>query len=235
MGARFSVLGLQWGHALPYLLLAITILAILTACQTPGREAMPLEEAKRVTASFTSSTFVPPPRTIKDITAILDQQKLADPEAAKQARAQADQPPPNSTNPDTLANFYYKRGVAAGEIGRSKQEIEDLTRAATFASRGMAADQIEILDKLATAELNGGNFARGLELYRRAIGKVRSSQRGWLIWINTALARQYALSGDLEDADAALWEAQMVFNESNRWPNQRPEWIASRTVTRGTL
>ncbi|MBI2458581.1 MAG: hypothetical protein HYV46_20935 [candidate division NC10 bacterium] len=47
---------------------------------------MSIEEAKRVTASFSGSSFVPPPRTITDITAILDQQKLADPAAAAQAQ-----------------------------------------------------------------------------------------------------------------------------------------------------
>jgi hypothetical protein len=111
---------------------------------------MSVEEARRVTASFTSSTFVPPPRTIKDITAILDQQKLADPEAARQARIQADQQPPNTTYPGALADFYHKRGLAAQEIGRAKQAIADLTQAATFASRGFAGTQVNILGVSAT-------------------------------------------------------------------------------------
>ena len=127
------MLGLRLVRALALLSPAVAILATLLACQTSGQLAMPVEEAKRVTASVTSSTFVPPPRTIKDITAILDQQKLADPEAARQTRDLADQAPPDTTNPGALADFYYRRGLAARDIGRAKQAIADLTQAAEYA------------------------------------------------------------------------------------------------------
>ena len=50
--------------------------ALLAGCQTP----LLLEEAKTVTATFEGKGFVAPPRTIKDITAILDQQDIAGPE-----------------------------------------------------------------------------------------------------------------------------------------------------------
>jgi len=193
---------------------------------------MSLEEAKRVTASFSASSFVPPPRTIKDITAILDQQKLADPAAAAQARARADQPPPKTTNPDTLADFYYKRGLAAREIGRAKQEIEDLTQAAAFASRGFAGMQLDIVKDLGYAEIQGGNFSRGLDYLRWAIGMAQQTgRRGTLINLHAILARMYALAGDLEAADNALQEAQSVFNESLRWRNLQPEWIATWNST----
>src|SRR4030095_7382267 len=100
------------------------VLGLLTAaCQS----AMSVEEAKKVTASFGGAAFVPPPRTINDITAILDQQRRTTPDVA--ARAQADKVPPGTTDPAMLARFYFKRGLAAGEIGRTKQEIDDLTKA----------------------------------------------------------------------------------------------------------
>ena len=57
---------------------------VLAACQTDGTSTpvVSLEEAKQITASFEGASFVPPPKTIYDITAILDEQKLADPDAA---------------------------------------------------------------------------------------------------------------------------------------------------------
>src|SRR5207247_584844 len=73
---------------------ALALALSLTACQT-APPAMDLAEAKRVTATF-SGAFVPPPRTIDDITAILDQQPRADPAAAERARARAGETPPST-------------------------------------------------------------------------------------------------------------------------------------------
>ena len=45
----------------PRLAAAVTVTAVLAACQTGGPQALSLEEAKRVTAGF-SGSFTPPPR-----------------------------------------------------------------------------------------------------------------------------------------------------------------------------
>src|SRR3989304_5560146 len=111
-----------------WILIVLVAAFLSTACQT----TMSVEEAKKVTAQFAGSAFVPPPRTIEDVTAILDQQKRADPKAAEAARAKADQPPPHTTDPNALVSFYFQRGLAAGVIGRAKQEIEDLTTALSY-------------------------------------------------------------------------------------------------------
>ena len=67
-------------------------------------KAEPVAAAKDVAA--VSRTFVAPPRTIADITAILDQDK---PDAAKIAERQADAEaaPPKSGSAADLAQFYY--------------------------------------------------------------------------------------------------------------------------------
>ncbi len=64
---------------------------VLTAYQHDDTStlAASLEEAKQITATLEDSTFTPPPRTIGDITAILDQQKLSDPKAVAKGRAEA--------------------------------------------------------------------------------------------------------------------------------------------------
>ena len=46
------------------------------ACQS----TVSIEEAKNITTSVNDAAFVPPPRSIRDITAILDEQELVDPE-----------------------------------------------------------------------------------------------------------------------------------------------------------
>ena len=136
----------------------------LSACQT----TMSIEEAKKVTAEFAGGAFVPPPRTIEDITAILDQQK-PDPQAAAAARARADQPAPQTNDQATLAKFYFDRALAAREIGRAKQELDDLSTALSHTGPGAAVADYEILFNLSLAELTGGNYSRSVEYRQRAI------------------------------------------------------------------
>ncbi|MBI4241093.1 MAG: hypothetical protein HY613_05195, partial [Candidatus Rokubacteria bacterium] len=202
------------GHSL------LSILAVglaAAACGTGGQMAMSVEEAKQVTASFTRGTFVPPPRTINDITAVLDQQKLADPAAMAKARAKADERAPDTTNPDTLAAFYYQRGLAAGVVGLVRQEIDDLTEAARWAERGSGRAEHEILFWLSIAEIHAGNFSRALEYTRRAVTKVPRFQEGWLVPLNASLVGHSARIGDMDAAAAALEAARRAFDASRVW------------------
>ncbi|MFQ5960261.1 MAG: CHAT domain-containing protein [Candidatus Methylomirabilales bacterium] len=202
----------------------VAFVPLLSACQS----TMSVEEAKKVTASFSGTSFVPPPRTINDITAILNQQKLADPEAATKARARADQPPPNTSNPATLADFYYQRGLAAREIGRAKQDIDDLTRALEWAGRGGSRKYHEIAWNLALAELLGGSFSSGEAHLQEAIATTPRDQRGKLVRVYMVLILLHAAAGDFEAADAAKRQLLALVAESRTWKNQRSEWIAFR-------
>ena len=76
--------------------------------------------------------FVPPPRTIADITAILDQQK-PDPAKAAALRAAADAQPAPGLAGRALADFLVKRAEAAELLGRTRQRLEDLRAALKLA------------------------------------------------------------------------------------------------------
>jgi len=69
-------------------------------------------------------TFVAPPRTIADITAILDSEK---PDAAKVAarKAAADASPPSNASATKLTEFYYDRGNARALLARNKEALAD--------------------------------------------------------------------------------------------------------------
>ena len=207
------------------LLLPVAIGALLAACQS----TMSVEEAKKVTAQFSRSSFVPPPRTITDITAILDRQRLADPEGAARARARADQPPPSTTNAATLAEFYYQRGLAAREIGRTSQEIDDLTAALDWAERGGWSPRAEwdtIAANLAWAELTGGKFSRAEAILQRLVATTPYSRRGTLIWVYNQRSFLYGAAGNIEAAEADTNELVKLVAESRTWQNQRSEWLA---------
>ena len=204
------------------LTLTLVLGLLVAACQS----AMSIEEAKKVAADFGGAGFVPPPRTINDITAILDQQKRIATEAT--ARKEADEAAPNTTDRATLAAFYFKRGRAAEEVGRAKQEIDDLTRALEYARPGGSPPIHEVLFYLGLAETRGGNLSRGIEYRRKAIEAAPSS--GWLLKLYSFLTVYYASTGDLVAAEAALTETSRLFYASLRTDTKPPEWLSARQV-----
>jgi hypothetical protein len=62
-----------------------------------------------------TASFVPPPHTIANIAAILDQEK-PDPAKANQRKADADAQPPAGAANAALVQFYCKRGQSAREL-----------------------------------------------------------------------------------------------------------------------
>src|SRR5262245_38846331 len=90
-------------------------------------------------ASITTSAlaqragFVAPPRTIADITSILDQEK---PDPAKRIRAEADASaePPAGADRATLKDFYFRRAQARASIGRLAHAIADCQQAIAHSS-----------------------------------------------------------------------------------------------------
>src|SRR4029450_7547149 len=179
---------------------------------------MSVDEAKKVTATFGGTAFVPPPRTINDITAILDQQKRTTPEGV--ARGQADEASPGTTDRDTLAAFYFKRALAAREIGRTKQEIAALTKAAEYAG---PRDSPDIYKNLSEAEWHGGNYSRAVEIRRQKAIEARLP-RGWQLTFYGNLAISEAYRGDVKAAEAALVEASRLYYELHRSDPNYPKW-----------
>jgi CHAT domain-containing protein len=189
----------------------------LTACQS----AMTVEEAKKVSAQFADKPFVPPPRTIRDITAILDRQSPADAAALKATLARLEQPPPATAGPSDLATFYRDRGSLAHELGRVRQAREDLGRAVEY-SRQARSSAAGALEGLARAEFNGGSISSAVTHLKEGIAEVPSFERGRLISFNALLAALVAQVGDLQAADAALGEMTAVLSQSAGWPDVSP-------------
>ena len=183
--------------------LALTlVLGFLTACQS----ATPGEEAKQISAA--AEAPVPPrPRTVTDIIGLLDQRKPDDSESAL-----AEEPPPGARLED-LADFYRQRGLAAGRIGRAKQEIDDLTRASEYLLQTVSPVS-SVYWPLALAEERGGNFFHHLQYLRKiyqpdVLHTYTSNDlnSGRSTWPNALLAIAYASIGDVRAAEAALNEA----------------------------
>src|SRR5258708_18984642 len=81
--------------------------------------------ASLTSAPSTGSSTGAPPRTVNDITGVLGAYK-PDPQRAAARKALADQPPPGGADGAALSNFYVERRVAARQVGRIAQQLEDL-------------------------------------------------------------------------------------------------------------
>src|ERR1700733_7046595 len=92
---------------------------ILIASRAEEQDTTALHQPKAAPGHF---AFPAPPRTIADITAILDQQK-PDPAAVAANKAKADAEPPVGLSGSELAHFYSERGSAAGDLGRETQRL----------------------------------------------------------------------------------------------------------------
>lgn len=87
-------------------------------------QAVSLDEAKKISTEFEKKAHVAPPRSISDITTILDQQRIKFPEAITHQIALVDTEPSSSSD-SKLANFYHKRGIAALSLGLLNQALAD--------------------------------------------------------------------------------------------------------------
>lgn len=201
------------------------------ACQ-PGPQSVSLEEAKQITATIQKTSFTPPPKTINDITAILDQQKRADPTAAKRARVAMQAKSPAGLSGIELGLFYWDRGVAAGEAGRSRQEIADLKMANELLATANADRRQTLLWKLALAETFGGNISDAI---RHRLESIRlTTKKGAVLARTAVMAIAYARNGNLEIADKTLAETEVLLSEARSfrsWPENGVRWTVN--VDRG--
>jgi len=194
-------------------LLLLLLAATLTeACQG----AMSVEEARKVSTSFAGTAFIPPPRTIKDITAILHRQPIADRSAFAADEVRLKAVPPDVTDPRILSDFFYRRGALAVSRGRPRQAQRDLSRALENARRA-SAPEYRILSYLAFAEGSSGVIVRSREYYRAAIKSVPYDDRGWLFGLYHYLAFAAARGGDFKEAEASVQQLDLLLYESRGW------------------
>ena len=111
--------------------LGFALLALfVSACES----TMSVEDAKKVTASFSGASFVPPPRTIIDI-ATLVQPDESTRRWMERQRLNAAQPS-EGRDDLSLGPFYYRRALTNRRLGRFRQAAEAFSRAAELVKPG---------------------------------------------------------------------------------------------------
>ena len=202
---------------------------LLAACQHGGPPALSLEEAKKVTATFEGQGFVPPPKTIADITAILNQQKRADPEAAEKARMAATAEPPPDLGGVELAKFYWDRGQAAGKIGDVRRQVADLKEAVRLSAEGERNTKMKIIWDLSVAHVLAGDIVDAIPVREQALAMIPQNPAGALIRREALLAVLYAWSGKLDAAKRLLSRSENRLREvrsSKGWTKRGSMWTS---------
>lgn len=189
-------------------------LTATTACR--NERMVTLEEAKQIAATFEGTSFTPPPKTVNDITAILDQEKLTDPRAEAEARAIVAMQPPADVSSSVLADFFQKRGKAARQIGDVRRELNDLKEAERL-SRETGQSRAQILWDLSRAEIFAGNFADSIRHRQEAYENIPERSRGRRIIYGAILASMSAAMGDLKAADQQFAAAEDLYAKSVDW------------------
>ena len=194
-----------------WLLLSFTAMG-LGACKTTQIPAVSLDEAKRVTANFKAG-FVPPPKTIADITRILEQQKWKDLERLEEMRLVADEKPPVTRDPDELAKFYYNRGETADHLGRGNQALADYHKAAEqFRLSNNHKMRSNVIESAAYVTYYFGNYSDSIEGVRKSI-EIRGGDEEDNVAGHLVVAGMAAEGGDFILAEQTLKRTRPLVNK----------------------
>jgi len=176
---------------------------------------MTVEDARKVTVDMAAKSFEMPPRRVSDVLELLDRPSKYDQETVAGLYAQADAVPPDTKDPDRLAPFYFSRGMAARELGRYRQSLED------FRLSNQYRETPATLRLLSTSEAMAGNFRNAINYVKRSMETTSRSSSYFL------LALYYTWVGDLAACERTVTEG-LAFIEKKRLrassPN-RQEWL----------
>lgn len=151
------------------------------------------------------SGFVAPPRTITDITAILDSEK---PDAAKIAKlhAEANASVPANTPRAELAQFYYQRGNARAQLGHLANAIADADRAVETARGAVDANQLGRLEQFAAIQYSfAGDPRHALKIFQDQLRDTNAKgARGFMFGAQRQISGILIKMGDLAQAETYL-------------------------------
>ena len=159
--------------------------------------------------------FVAPPRTIADITTVLDNEK-PDPARIAKLKASADAEPPKQLSADELSEFYYARAQARGVLGRAAEALADGERAveATRSSGDFYFKQrIQTFNR--AQQLALGDVKNALQKAMTMVTEAdRPGNKGYIFAARATAAQILVLMGDVLQAEAHLRRSLDLLKEA---------------------
>jgi CHAT domain-containing protein len=199
------------------------------AARTPAPAAPKDESAVAPQGAVPAQpVFVAPPRTITDITAILDSEK---PDEAKIAarKAAADAAPPDNASPAKLAQFYYDRGNARALLARNKEALADGLQALS-AGKGIEFKQAWRIRQFIGLQYRSlGDPKQAMAVFDLLVQEGnQAGMRGSTINALANMVRTSILLGDSNQADAYARRVEALVQEARGSPN--PKWRAPYAI-----
>ena len=180
-----------------------------------------------------------PPRTIADITAILDQEK-PDPAKLKKLQTAADASEPAKSDSVALAHFYFGRSVARSELGRFREAVADGENAVQVATGKV--DQLVLNNFRSTVALQhllAGEPKPALDDYLKiANTNEHSNNKGFLFIAYRQISNIYLMLGDLDRAQAYVQKIESIWRNAGSIPgygDHGGNWHASVEDAKGRL
>ena len=176
-----------------------------------------------------ATAFVAPPRTIADITAILDNEK---PDAAKikERQEDANAEPPKSGSKSDLAQFYYDRGNARALLARSKEALADGLKAMEIGRGGIEQRQVTRISQFVGIQYTAlGDPKQAINTWQVIVRNGDApGNRGAMINASRGIAQSLVSMGDVTQADAYARRVSARVTEARGSPH--PNWRTSYKV-----
>ena len=168
-------------------------------------------------ASDAAASLVAPPRTISDITAILEQQK-PDPAAVARLAATANAAAPAGMKGAELADFSYKRAQARALLGRA-DALDDAELAVSNAPstdyNNLGSRYQQLLTRLLR---EAGQNKRANALVAKEIARFANQSKGKLFGLNYSMLVSLVRGGDSNAAESYAGRNRSLLTEAQRWP-----------------
>ena len=194
-----------------------------------------------VQAQEQKAIFVPPPRSVADITAILDREK-PDPNKVAKLRAGADAKPSGGGGRAALAKFHYERCIARSTLGEIPAAITDCQRAVELGQGAVdVIDLGRLRQGLAVQYSAAGDPRKALEVSLQTVREIGSQRRGrgWLFNTYKRISDIYLQLGDFSQAENYVTRTQALIQEARGWPTyggyRRPTWERQVETARAGL
>jgi CHAT domain-containing protein/tetratricopeptide (TPR) repeat protein len=206
------------------------VIAALNAANGRANVAVAIPtEAVPIAAAVTAlpAGFVAPPRTISDITAILDSEK-PDLKKIEELKADADAVPTGKESRRELAQFYLDRGNARAQLGRLADSIADANKAMEIGRGAVSPGLMGRMMQFAAMQYSAaGDPRKALELLLRQLRDVTSlpGAKGFLFNANRSVAAILLQMGDIAQAEAYLRRSLTTIQEART--SGLPGWRAA--------
>src|SRR5215470_15668743 len=186
-------------------------------------------------SAVTRSAFVAPPRTIADITAILDQEK-PDPAKRIKTEAEAVAEPPAKADRATLKDFYFRRAQARASLGRLKDAVADCDRALANSTDYVNEGSLIELFQETQMRLDGN--------YKEAIAHLERMRhhlnlpKGRAFALNSRTTINFLLLDEVNKAEGSVKRNVTLLSEARSWPNVQQymsSWESTTEFSKGRL